>query len=84
MPARLGHAAHAGRQVEHALALGDRELPEQEERFARLGGDPVRVAATGVQVREGSFLRRFRCHLCEEILDLERAQLLVLLSVSSI
>ncbi len=47
----LGHAAHARRQVEHALALGDGELPEQEERLARLGGDPVRVAAAGVQVR---------------------------------
>ena len=51
MPVRLGHAADAGRQVEHALALGDRELPEQEEGLARLGRDPVRVAATGIQVR---------------------------------
>ena len=48
---RLRHAADARRQVEHALALGDGELPEQEERLARLGRDPVRVAAAGVQVR---------------------------------
>ncbi len=77
----LGHAAHARRQVEHALALGDRELAEQEERLARLGGDPVRVAATGVQVGERRFLRGLRRHLGEEVLDLERAQLLVLLEV---
>ena len=75
---RLGHAAHAGRQVEHALALGDGELAEQEERFARLGGNPVRVAATGVQVGDGLLLRRLQGHLGEEVLDLEGAELLVL------
>ena len=37
-----GHAAHAGRQVEDALALGDRELAQEEEGLAGLGGDPVR------------------------------------------
>ncbi len=46
----LGHATHARGQVEHALALSDGELPEQEERLARLGSDPVGVAATRVQV----------------------------------
>ncbi len=79
---RLGHAADARRQVEHALALGDGELPEQEERLARLGGDPVRVAAAGIQVGERRFLRGLRRHLGEEVLDLERAQLLVLFVVS--
>ena len=48
---RLGHAANAGRKIEHSLALRDRELPEQEVPLARLGRDPVRVAAAGVQVR---------------------------------
>ena len=52
MPGGLRHAAHARRQVDHALALEDGELAEQEEGLARLGGDPVRVAAAGVQVRD--------------------------------
>ncbi len=72
------HPAHAGWQVEHPLALRDCELPEEEERFARLSGDPVRVATTGVQVRQGRFQRRFRCHFLDEILDLERTEFLEL------
>ncbi len=74
----LGHAAHARRQVQHALALGDRELPEQKERLSRLGGHPVGVAATGVQVGARRFLRGLRRHLGQEVLDLEWAQFLVL------
>src|SRR5205807_7545500 len=42
----LWHAAHARRQVENSLALRDRELPEQDARVARLGGDPARATAT--------------------------------------
>ena len=74
----LRHAADAGRQIHHALALGHGELTEQEERLARLGGDPVRVAATGVQIGKRRLLRALRRSLGEEILDLERAELLVL------
>jgi hypothetical protein len=77
MPRALRHAADARRQVQHALALGDRELAQQEERLARLGGDPVGIAPAGIQVgnrRGGS--PRCRC-LGQEILDLERAQALV-------
>src|SRR2546423_1623945 len=77
----LGHAAHARRQVEHPLTLSHRKLPEQEERVARRGRNPVRVAATGVQVGEGIFLRRLRSQLGDEILDLERAQFFVLLKI---
>jgi hypothetical protein len=49
------HPAHTGRQVKHPLALSNCELPEEEERFARLSSDPVWVATTGVQVRQGIF-----------------------------
>ena len=80
----LGHAAHAGRQVEHPLALSDCELPEQEERFARLSGDPVWIATAGVQVRQGIFQRRFRCHFLDEILDLERTEFFELFQSRSI
>jgi hypothetical protein len=76
---RLGHAADTGRQVEHALALGDRELSEQEESLARLGRNPVRVAATGVEVRDRRFLADFDATLARKVLDLERAQFFVFL-----
>src|SRR5882724_937970 len=72
------HPAHARWQVEHPLAFSNCELPEEEERFARLSGDPVWVATTGVQVRQGRFERRFRCHFLDEILDLERTEFLEL------
>jgi hypothetical protein len=36
--------------VHRALALGDGELPEEEERRPWLGGDPVRVASPGVEI----------------------------------
>ena len=68
------HSAHAGWQVKHPLALSNCELPEKEERFARLSGDPVWVATTGVQIRQGIFQRRLRCHFLDEILDLERTE----------
>jgi len=32
----------------HSLAFGDRKLTKQEEALARFGGDPVRIAATGI------------------------------------
>ena len=81
---RPGHAAHAGRQVEHTLALGDGELAEQEERLAGLGGHPVRIAAAGVQVGDGRLHRRLRGHLGEEVLDLEGAEFLVLFELQSV
>ena len=81
---RPGHAAHAGRQVEHTLALGDGELAEQEERLAGLGGHPVGVAATGVQVGDGRLHRGLRGHLGEEVLDLEGAEFLVLFELQSV
>ena len=45
----LRHPADPGRLVHHPLALGDRELAEQEEAFARRGGDPVGIAAAGIR-----------------------------------
>ena len=75
---RLRHAADAGRQIEHALALGDGELPEQEEGLARFGGDPVRIAASRIQEGERRVLRGLHGDFGDEVLDLERAQLLVL------
>src|SRR6187551_1820448 len=56
------HPAYARWQVEYPLAFSNCELPEKEERFARLSSDPVWVATTGVQVRQGIFQSRFRCH----------------------
>ena len=73
----LRHPTDAGWQIEHALALEDRELAEEEERFARRGGDPVRVAAAGVEIRDGRCLGSLAGRLREEVLDLERAQALV-------
>src|SRR6185437_7818 len=78
---RLRHAADTRRQVEHALALGYGELTEQEESLARLGSDPVRIAPSRIQIRAGGLFRRLRCDLREEVLDLERSQLLVLRQV---
>src|SRR6059058_5878221 len=75
---RARHPAHAGWQVKHPLALSNCELPEEEERFTRLSGDPVWVATTGIPVRQGRFQRRFRCHFLDEILDLERSEFLEL------
>src|SRR5881397_1713632 len=69
----------AGRMLHHPLALGDRELAEQKEALARGGGDPVGVAAPGVEERR---LRGAGCLLRELdqlVLDLERAQGLELL-----
>src|SRR4029077_16215522 len=78
------HPAPAGWQGERPLALRARELPEEEERFARLSGDPVWVATTGVQVRQGIFQRRFRCYFLDEILDLERTEFVELFQFRSI
>jgi len=68
----------------HALALGHRELPEQEKPLAGRGRDPVGIAAAGVQE---SGLRRLRCRFREIdkfVLDLERAQRLKLLQRQNI
>jgi hypothetical protein len=78
------HSADPGRQVKHPLALSNCELAEKEERFARLGGDPVWIATPGVQVRQGIFQRGFRCHFLDEILDLERTEFVELFQFRSI
>ena len=50
----LRHSADTCGMLHHPLAFGDRELTEQEETFARSGGDPVGIAAAGVE----------KCRLC--------------------
>src|SRR3954447_9261149 len=66
---------HASRRAAQPLALGmpatpggrsitrlhsDGELPEQEERLARLRGDPVGIAAAGVEVGDRLIERSLR------------------------
>ena len=74
-----GHAAEAGRMLHHPLALGDRELAEQKEALARGGGDPIGVAAPGVEERRLRGAGRLLRELDQLVLDLERAQGLELL-----
>ena len=78
MPGAFRHAADSGRQVDHAPALGDRELAEQEESRPRLGRDPVRIAAPGVEIGHLRGPRGLRGDGREVVLDLERAERLVL------
>ena len=75
--ARPGHAADTGRKIEHALAFGDRELAQQKECLARLGRDPVGIAAAGVEIRDRRCGRSRGGGLRQEVLDLERTQRLV-------
>jgi hypothetical protein len=49
-PGGLCDSANAGSELHGSLAFGDGELAEEEQRRARLGRDPVRVAPSGVQV----------------------------------
>src|SRR5881409_1495413 len=67
------------RMLRHPLALGDRELAEQKEALARGGGDPVGVAAPGVEERRLRGAGRLLRELDQLVLDLERAQGLELL-----
>jgi hypothetical protein len=76
-PVLRGHAAHARRQVHHPSRLGHRELAQEEEALARGGGDPVRVAAPGVEEHVRGFLGLRLGELDQLVLDLERAQGLV-------
>jgi len=59
--------------LQHPLAFGDRKLAQQEETFARSGGDPVGVAAAGVQEcrlrRSGGLLGK----LDQFVFNLERS-----------
>ena len=47
-------------------------------------GNPNWVATAGVQVRQGIFQGRFRCHFLDEILDLERTEFVELFQFRSI
>jgi hypothetical protein len=46
---KLRHPTDTGGMFHHPLAFGNRELTEQEEAFARSGGDPGGVAAARVE-----------------------------------
>ncbi len=75
---RLRHSADTGGMLHHPFAFGDRELTQQEEAFARSGGDPVGVAAASIEEcrlrRTGGLLGEFN----QLVFDLERAQRLEL------
>ena len=58
----------------HALALGDRELAEQEEGATRLGRDPIGIAATGIQEGRLRGPGGFLGQAYQLVLDLERAE----------
>ena len=47
----LRHPTDSGRFLHRPFAFGDGKLAEQEETFARRGGDPVRIAAASIQER---------------------------------
>src|SRR5882762_3697424 len=71
---RLRHSADTGGMLHHPFAFRDRELTEQEEAFAWSGGDPVGVAAAGIEEcrlrRAGGLLGE----LDQLIFNLERSQ----------
>ena len=69
----FGLCRHAGEDlfVPDAPAFSKGELPEQKERFARLGGNPVRIAAARVQHSRGSLARGFLRELDEIIFEFE-------------
>ena len=60
--------------LHHPLAFGNRKLAEQEEALAGGGGDPVGIAATGIQKGRLRSLRSLLGELDQLVLDLERAE----------
>ena len=76
--AGLRHSTDPGGMLHHALALGHRELSQQEKPLARRGRDPVGISAAGIQ--ESGLSGPGRCfrQIDEFVLDLERTQSLEL------
>ena len=74
MPLRLRHSAHSGGMLHHPLALGDGKLAEQEKALTRSGGDPVGVAAAGIQKSRLRPLRSLLREFDQLVLDLKRAE----------
>jgi hypothetical protein len=70
----LWHSADPGRMLHHTFALGDSELAKQEETLARRGGDPIGIAAAGIQKRGLGGPGGLLCQIDQLILDLERTQ----------
>ncbi len=73
-PRPVGHPGEDA-LVAGAPALPDRERPEQEVRLAGLGGDPVRIAAAGVEHHHGALLLVGLGEPDEVVLELERREL---------
>ena len=73
-PAGLRHASDPGAYLHHPLAFEDRELAEQEEALAWRGGDPVGIAAAGIEEGRLRGLGGLLRQAPQLVLDLERAQ----------
>ena len=71
---RLRHAADTVQADPCFACSRDGELAEQKERLARLGGDPVRVAAASIQEGEVRVRSRSLAYLDQLVFDLERTQ----------
>ena len=69
----FGNAGDAFGKVHDAATFFQSELSQEEEGFARGGSNPVRVTASGIQHRAGSFLQAFIGHINQLILQLEWA-----------
>jgi hypothetical protein len=70
----LRHPADAGCLIHHPLALSDCELTEQKKAFARGSGDPIWIAAAGIEKDGLRGLCALLCPIDEFVLDLERAE----------
>ena len=69
----LRNAGDAFGEVHDAATFFESELSQEEESFARGGSYPVRVTASGVQHRAGSFLQAFIGHINQLVFQLEWA-----------
>src|SRR5215813_5537558 len=70
----LWHAADAGRVLHHPPALGHGKLAEQKKTLPRRGGNPIGIAAAGIEERRLRGARRLLSETDQLILDLERAE----------
>ena len=70
----LWHSADPGRMFHHALALGDGELAKQEKALARRGGNPIGIAAAGIQERGLRGAGGLLGQMDQLVFDLERDQ----------
>ena len=69
----LRDAGDAFGEVHDAATFFQSELSQEEEGLARSGSYPVRVTASGIQHRAGSFLQAFIGHIDQLVFQLEWA-----------